>query len=354
MQLKWQVAASSSSGYDNRKEMCGVTGSGVYIRRRRASVPGEDEPLLLEDLTIPTDKLESRSSSLSVVDGELNGCRQTLVEPQIQRASHEPPCSLLAAHTLQPQVALDSGTLSVAVANDSVSRGGGCVITFARPGNPPHHHHHLLNLKRPRGRESELVFSWLSSCCSDQRRRCEPLPVVRPLCEAPDRQDCGTWETGRDSRQGCDGEAADGAIRGAVRGLEVGHQLPGPPLPAPSCRPRHSRGGALNPLGDVQEHLTCQQGARRGFHLNTGPVTKGKVHRDRKQKGTGTQGQSQSVHLCTYTNGGGDSVSERKGRDGATSAVPLFAKTAAEKGTLGTPDEAIQSLRPRTDNEDHV
>lgn len=30
------------------------------------------------------------------------------------------------------------------------------------------------------------------------------------------------------------------------------------------------------------------------------------------------------------------------------------AKTAAEKGTLGRLDEAIQSLRPAADNKDHV
>lgn len=31
----------------------------------------------------------------------------------------------------------------------------------------------------------------------------------------------------------------------------------------------------FSPHGDVQEHLTCQQGARQGFHPNTGPVTRG-------------------------------------------------------------------------------
>ena len=50
----------------------------------------------------------------------------------------------------------------------------------------------------------------------------------------------------RDCFTGCDGEAAGGAIRGAARGLEVGHQLPCPrsqPLPA-APPPRHSRGGS--------------------------------------------------------------------------------------------------------------
>jgi len=32
----------------------------------------------------------------------------------------------------------------------------------------------------------------------------------------------------------------------------------------------------FSPHGDVQEHLTCQQGARQGFHPNTGPVTRGR------------------------------------------------------------------------------
>lgn len=30
----------------------------------------------------------------------------------------------------------------------------------------------------------------------------------------------------------------------------------------------------LGSPGDGREHLTCQQGARQGFHLNTGPVTR--------------------------------------------------------------------------------
>lgn len=30
----------------------------------------------------------------------------------------------------------------------------------------------------------------------------------------------------------------------------------------------------LGSLGDEREHLTCRQGARQGFHLNTGPVTR--------------------------------------------------------------------------------
>lgn len=46
-------------------------------------------------------------------------------------------------------------------------------------------------------------------------------------------------------------------------------------------------------------------------------------------------------------------ISEVKAEMGNVNCTPP-AKTAREKGTLGMPDEAIQSLRPTTDNEDHV
>lgn len=44
---------------------------------------------------------------------------------------------------------------------------------------------------------------------------------------------------------------------------------------------------------------------------------------------------------------------ERKAEIGNVNC-PSPAKTAAEQGTLGRLDEAFQSLRPTTDNEDHV
>lgn len=57
-----------------------------------------------------------------------------------------------------------------------------------------------------------------------------------------------------------------------------------------------------SPHGNVQEHLTCQQGARQGFHLNTGPVTRGRS-KETENKRLWARKARRNLSTCALTQG---------------------------------------------------
>ncbi|TNN42301.1 hypothetical protein EYF80_047539 [Liparis tanakae] len=59
--------------------------------------------------------------------------------------------------------------------------------------------------------------------------------------------------------------------------------------------------GAGSSHSDVQEHLTCRRGARRGFHPNTGACHEREVQGDSKQKAASTQGRPHNLSTSALT-----------------------------------------------------